>query len=95
MSEQRSMIVEGHSSADLLCRLLGLFAQRDFAAPAMSVAVAGRQMTVTLDLAGVGAPAASLLAEKIARCIGVAAVTVDGVPLAYLAPAMPVTTSMG
>ncbi|MBY8829451.1 hypothetical protein [Hephaestia mangrovi] len=87
MSERHSMTVEADSSADLLCRMIGLFAQRDLAAPGMAVAIAGRQMTVTLDLASVDARAASQLAEKMARCIGVAAVTIDGVPLAYLAPA--------
>jgi hypothetical protein len=87
MKGERRMTIEADSSADLLCRLLGLFAQRDLAAPGMAVAIDGRQMTVTLDLAGLDPHAASLLAEKMARCIGVAAVTVDGVPLAYMAPA--------
>ena len=87
MSGGRQMTIDADSSADLLCRLLGLFAQRDLAAPGMAVAIDGRQMTVTLDLAGLDPHAASLLAEKMARCIGVAAVTVDGVPLAYMAPA--------
>lgn len=82
-------MIEADSSADLLCRLLGLFAQRDLAAPGMTVAITGRQMTVTLDLGGVDSAVAPLLAEKMARCIGVAAVTIDGVPLAYLAPMTP------
>ena len=88
MSGGASMTVEAASSADLLCRLLGLFAQRDLAAPGMTVAIARQQMTVTFDLVGVDRPIAGILAEKIARCIGVEAVTVDGVPLAYLVPTM-------
>lgn len=86
MSAHRTVTVEADSSADLLCRMIGLFAQRDLAAPGMAVAIAGRQMTVTLELTSVDPCAAAHLAEKMARCIGVAAVTIDGVPLAYLAP---------
>lgn len=33
---------------------------------------------------------ASLLAEKMARCIGVEAVTINNTPLAYLAPTTPI-----
>lgn len=87
MSAHRTVTVEADSSADLLCRMIGLFAQRDLAVPGMAVAIAGRQMTVTLELTSVDARATAHLAEKMARCIGVAAVTIDGVPLAYLAPA--------
>jgi len=81
------MMIAAASSADLLCRLVGLFAQRDLAAPGMTVDVAGEQMTVRVDLAGIDDRTASLLAEKMARCIGVAAITIDGVPLAYRVPA--------
>ena len=63
MKGERRMTIEADSSADLLCRLLGLFAQRDLATPGMAVAIDGRQMTVTLDLAGLDPRAASLLAE--------------------------------
>jgi hypothetical protein len=45
MKGERRMTIEADSSADLLCRLLGLFAQRDLAAPGMAVAIDGRQMT--------------------------------------------------
>lgn len=86
MNQSRQMTIEADSSADLLCRLVGLFAQRDLAAPGMAVAIAGQQMTVTLDIASTDPHVASLLAERMARCVGVAAVTVDGVPLAYLSP---------
>jgi acetolactate synthase regulatory subunit len=81
------MTIAADPSADLLCRVIGLFAQRDLAAPGLTVAIAGAQMTVTLELASVDSRAVAQLAEKIARCVGVAAVTIDGVPLAYLAPA--------
>ncbi|MGN6374304.1 MAG: hypothetical protein ACTHMG_01995 [Sphingomonas sp.] len=80
------MTVEADSSADLLCRMVGLFAQRDLAAPALRVDIAGQRMTVTVDLSAVEGAMAAIMAEKMARCIGVAAVTIDGVPLAYLPP---------
>jgi len=80
------MTIDAASSADLLCRLIGLFAQRDLAAPGMTVDIAGKQMTVTVDLAQLDDHTASLLAEKMARCIVVDAVTINSVPLAYLAP---------
>jgi len=86
MSAGRRLTIEALADADLLCRLLGLFAQRDLAAPEMAVAVAGPQMTVTLHLAGLDPHDTSLVAEKMARCIGVAAVTIDGVPLAGQPP---------
>jgi hypothetical protein len=86
MSGAGAMTIAAASSADLLCRLIGLFAQRDLAAPGMTVDIAGKKMTVTVDLAGLDARSASLLAEKMARCIGVEAVTIDGTPLAFLAP---------
>ena len=89
MSSEARMTIAAASSADLLCRLVGLFAQRDLAAPGMTVDIAGRRMTVTVDLAGLDDRTASLLAEKMARCIGVEAVTLDSTPLAYLAPNSP------
>ena len=85
MSGEARMTIAAYSSADLLCRLVGLFAQRDLAAPAMTVDIAGKQMTVTIDLADLDAHTASLLAEKMARCIGVEVVTINRTPLAYLA----------
>ena len=89
MSGDVQMTIAASSSADLLCRLIGLFAQRDLAAPGMTVDIAGRQMTVTVDLADLDPRTASLLAEKMARCIGVEAVTINSTPLAYLAPTTP------
>jgi hypothetical protein len=41
------MTIAASSSADLLCRLIGLFAQRDLAAPDLTVNICGRQMIVT------------------------------------------------
>ena len=82
------MTVAALSSANLLCRLIGLFAQRDLAAPGMTVDITGRQMTVTVELADLDDRTASLLAEKMARCIGVEAITIDSTPLAYLVPTM-------
>jgi hypothetical protein len=80
------MTIAGSSSADLLCRLIGLFAQRDLAAPGMTVDITGKQMMVTVDIVDLDDRTASLLAEKMARCIGVEAVTLNSTPLAYLAP---------
>ncbi len=88
MSGEVQMTIAAASSSDLLCRLIGLFAQRDLAAPGMMVDIAGKQMTVTVDLAHLDNRAASQIAEKMARCIGVEAITIDGVPFAYLAPSM-------
>jgi hypothetical protein len=86
MRGEVQMTIAAASSADLLCRLIGLFAQRDLAAPGMTVDIAGKQMIVTVDLAELDDRTASLLAEKMARCIGVEAVTLDNTPLAYFAP---------
>jgi hypothetical protein len=90
MSGKMRMMIAAASSADLLCRLIGLFAQRDLAAPGMTVDIAGKKMTVTVDLADLDDRTASLLAEKMARCIGVQAVTLNSTPLAYLAPTTPI-----
>jgi hypothetical protein len=86
MSGEMHMTIAAASSADLLCRLIGLFAQRDLAAPGMTVDITGRQMIVTVDLVDLDDRTASLLAEKMARCIGVEAITIGSTPLAYLAP---------
>jgi hypothetical protein len=81
------MTIAASSSADLLCRLIGLFAQRDLAAPDLTVNISGRQMIVVIDLAELDDRTASLLAEKMARYVGVEAVTINGTPLAYFAQA--------
>jgi hypothetical protein len=83
MTQEGRMTIAACSSADLLCRL---FAQRDLAVPGMTVDIAGKQMTVTIDLADLDDRTASGLAEKMARCIGVEAVTVNNTPLANLDP---------
>src|SRR3546814_15438451 len=86
MSGEVRMTIAASSNADLLCRLIGLFAQRDLAPPGMAVNIAGKQMMVTVDIADLDDRTASLLAEKMARCNGVEAVTLNNQPLAYLAP---------
>jgi hypothetical protein len=68
-------------SAALLCRVLGLIAQLDLAAPDMEVRVGEGAMRLWLNLADPGSQAGRILAEKMARCIGVETVTLDGVPL--------------
>lgn len=92
MSGAIQATIAADSSADLLCRLIGLFAQRDLAAPGMTVDITGREMIVTIDLTDLDGRTVSLLAAKMARCIGVEAVTIDSTPIAHLAPAqrMPV-----
>lgn len=72
--------IVGESSAALLCRLVGLAAQHDLAAPDMDVRVTDVGMTVRLDLELDGPPGV-IVAEKMLRCIGVEAVALDGVPL--------------
>ncbi len=72
--------IVGESSAALLCRLIGLAAQHDLLAPEMDVRVTDNGMTVRLDLELDGPPCI-IVAEKMLRCIGVEAVTLDGVPL--------------
>jgi hypothetical protein len=52
----------------------------------MTVDITGKQMMVTVDIVDLDDRTASLLAEKMARCIGVEAVTLNSTPLAYLAP---------
>lgn len=68
-------------SAALLCRLIGLLAQQDLAAPDMAVCVTSGSMRLYMELADPGGQAGRILAEKMARCIGVEAVTLDGAPL--------------
>lgn len=68
-------------SAALLCRLIGLLAQQDLAAPDMAVRVAPGTMRLFLDMADPGGQAGAILAEKMARCIGVETVALDGVTL--------------
>ncbi|NYT41082.1 hypothetical protein HZY97_09970 [Sphingomonas sp. R-74633] len=71
-------------SATLLCRVLGLIAQLDLAAPDMEVQVTASTMQLWLDLPDPGGHAGRILAEKMGRCIGVEAVTLDGAPLALM-----------
>jgi hypothetical protein len=62
-------------SAALLCRLIGLAAQLDLAAPNLAVRVGAEAMTVSLELEGVDGQMGAILAEKMRRCIGVEALT--------------------
>jgi hypothetical protein len=73
--------ITAEPSAALLCRLIGLLAQQDLAAPDMAVRVASGTMQLCLDLADPGGRTGAILAEKMARCIGVETVALDGVPL--------------
>lgn len=73
--------IVGEPSAALLCRLLGLVAQQDLTAPEMDVRVRADDMIVRLEIADIAGQAGVIVAEKMARCIGVAAVAVDGTPL--------------
>ncbi|MEP9358359.1 hypothetical protein [Sphingomonas sp. KR3-1] len=63
-------------SAALLCRLIGLAAQLDLAAPDMTVRNEADAMLVSLELHGVERQMGAILAEKMRRCIGVATLAV-------------------
>jgi hypothetical protein len=73
--------VEAESTAGLLCRLIGLAAQLDLPAPAMRVGVTDQIMMIELELVGVDRHLGTILAWKMARCVGVTHVSVDGLPL--------------
>ncbi|WP_137862524.1 MULTISPECIES: hypothetical protein [unclassified Sphingomonas] len=73
--------IVGEANAALLCRLVGLAAQHDLAAPDMEVRVTSERMVVRLELDGLDGPPGRIVAEKMLRCIGVEAVALDGAAL--------------
>ena len=85
MTAGHRLRITAEPSAGLLCRLVGLAAQRDLPAPAMRVTVMPEAMVVELDLAGLDPHHARIIAEKAVRCVGVWAVALDGIPLDDLA----------
>jgi len=68
--------IVAEASAGLLCRLIGLAAQHDLAAPDMRVRVVAGMMTVEIELEDVGDQLCVVLAEKMRRSIGVETVEV-------------------
>ena len=76
--------VIGEANAGLLCRLIGLLAQQDLAAPEVQVRVTGGSMIAEIEIGDLPHRLGPILAEKMARCIGVEAVSLNGVPLASL-----------
>lgn len=78
MSEVVRFRISAHSSSGLLCKIVGLFAQLDLAAPALRVSVAGASMDIEASLADFGDPLATVLARKMAGFVGVESVTVVG-----------------
>jgi hypothetical protein len=77
--------IVAEASAGLLCRLIGLAAQQDLAAPDLQVRVAADRMTVQIELDGIGDQPSRIMAEKMERCIGVETVRLDGVALPHWA----------
>ena len=75
MTPPVQLTLTAQSSAGLLCRLLGLLAQHDLAAPDMQVTNSGAQMQVEMVLRGLSLQSARIVAEKMRRCIGVTAVS--------------------
>lgn len=69
------LTLTARSSAGLLCRLVGLLAQHDLAAPEMRVSTRGTDMQVEMVLRGLPLQSAQIVAEKMRGCIGVTAVS--------------------
>jgi hypothetical protein len=73
--------IVAEARAGLLCRLIGLIAQHDAVAPEVQVTVTGETMLARIDIQDVPEVACVGIAYKMARCIGVDSVAVDGVLL--------------
>jgi len=73
--------IVAEASAGLLCRLIGLIAQHDGVAPDVQVTVTAETMLARIDMREMPDAACAVIAQKMARCIGVASVAVDGIPL--------------
>lgn len=69
------LTLTAHSSAGLLCRLLGLLAQHDLPAPDLRVRQQGADMEVEMVLRGLSPQSARIVAEKMRGCIGVVSVS--------------------
>jgi hypothetical protein len=69
--------IVAEASAGLLCRILGFFAQQDTVAPDMVVSVTAETMEIVIDLDHLPYERGTIVAEKIARCIGVETVALS------------------
>jgi hypothetical protein len=69
--------VRAHARSGLLCRIIGLFAQLDLPAPALSVTVSGSVMEIDASLAHFGDALVPVVARKIAGLVGVEAVVLE------------------
>ncbi len=65
------LTLTARSSASLLCRIIGLLAQHDLAAPDLRVRQRGADMEVEMVLRGLSPRSARIVAEKLRGCIGV------------------------
>ncbi|ARU17992.1 hypothetical protein [Croceicoccus marinus] len=72
------LTLTAQSSAGLLCRLIGLLAQHDLAAPDLKVTTRGTEMRVEMVLRGLSPQSARIAAEKMRGCIGVVSVSETG-----------------
>lgn len=73
--------IVGEPSAALVCRLVGLVAQHDLEAPDLEIRTVAGCMEMRLEIEEMGGAVGAILAQKMARCIGVEAVALDGVPV--------------
>lgn len=81
-----SFSVAAEARAGLLCKLVGLFAQLDLPAPALSVTVEGETMRVEAQMAHFGDALVAVVARKMAGFVGVERVTVEqATPIGELA----------
>lgn len=65
-------------TANMLCKLIGLFAQLDLPAPDLTVIVSPQRMVLKLKLTAFGSPTARIIADKMAGMVGVECVEFDG-----------------
>ncbi len=76
MSATVHVRVRAEASSGLLCRIVGLFAQRGLPAPGLLVTVAGPSMDLEARFADFGEQAVAILARKVESLVGVEAVSV-------------------
>lgn len=82
MTPSVRLTLTAHSSASLLCRIIGLLAQHDLAAPDLRVRQHGTDMEVEIVLRGLPPQSARIVTEKMRSCIGVFSVSESAAVLA-------------
>ncbi|QIG79382.1 hypothetical protein [Stakelama tenebrarum] len=79
MSNAVTLRVEAEGSAGLLCRLIGLLAQRDLDIPALEVRSWREGVSeITIMIEGADADAIDIIAARMQRFIGVLTVRKEG-----------------